>query len=130
MEEIGSVTVIKGDKYYSEKINSCYEEFLRLKPEPDSGEIYYSLLRDAVTSLIKYLAKGSDNSVLSDNIVQIVALTEKYVRIYFKMGEDERYLLMLRSALYDIVRGYDYTNAKYDSLIRNMYESIRKLIIV
>jgi len=131
MEKIQSGVVIQRSKYHTEAINSCYDEFLRLRPDASViGNIFYTLLQDATASYIKSIAKIGDNSILEDNSEPIVKLTEKYARIYFAMNKEERVLLMFRSALYDIVRSYDVTNKKYDVLASTIYENIRKLIVV
>jgi len=132
METVNEATVVTtGGRFYTDKMNSCYDEFLRLKPDFNVlGEVFFALLHDATISLIKSAAKSCDNATLNDNTESIVNLTDKYARLYFALQREETALLMLRSALYDIIRGYDYTNNKYDALALNLYERIRKLITV
>jgi hypothetical protein len=131
MEEINAATVIQRENNFSEKIDSCFFEFLKLKPDQEElGEVFFTLLRDATTSFVKSMAKSCDNSVLEENTEKIVSLVDKYARVYFVLNRDEKALLMLRSALYDLIRGYDYENKKYDNVAVNLYENIRRLIVV
>jgi len=132
MENVNeAIVVTTGNRFYTNKMNSCFEEFLRLKPDFNIlGEVFFALLQDATLSLVKSTAKRYDNSVLSDNTDTILKLTDKYARLYFALQREETALLMFRSTLYDLVRSYDYDNNKYDAVASNMYESIRKLITV
>lgn len=131
MENVNVATVVQGNRFYTDQMSSCFDEFLRIKPDFSVlGEVFYMLLRDATTSLVKSIAKSCDNIVLNDNSEKIVDLAEKYARLYFSLNRDETTLLMLRSALYDLIREYDYNNKKYDTLSLKMYENIKKLITV
>jgi hypothetical protein len=131
MENVNEAVVVKGNRFYTDTLNSCYDEFLRLKPDYNVlGNTFFMLLQDATLSLVKSIAKSSDNTVLQDNTDNILKLTDRYARLYFSINKSETSLLMFRSALYDLIRCYDRDNRKYDTLVHNMYESIRKLITV
>jgi hypothetical protein len=131
MEVVNPAIVISNDnRLYTNKLNSCFDEFLRLKPDHDVlGEVFFTLLQDATTSLVKSVAKSYDIPILADNTEQVVKMVDRYARLYFVLMDDTA-LLMFRSALYDLIRGYDYNSTKYDKLTSDMYESIRKLITV
>lgn len=133
MENVNAATVITGvtSRFHTDELNSCFDEFLRLKPDFDvMGEVFFVLLKDATTSLIKSIAKTSNNAIISDNSEKISELADTYARVYFTVNKDEASLLMLRSALYDLIRGYDYNDKKQAALASNLYESIKKLITV
>lgn len=137
MENISPAqVVIANNKFYSFDLRTCFEEFLRVRPNIEViGNDFFIMLEDATRSLTKSIVNTYHNKALDDICEDIVKLTDKYAKIYFRVkrlnrGDEETILILFRSVLCDLVRKYNNKDSRLDELISHLYENIRKLITV
>lgn len=133
LENINAAIVTQGinTKFYTDKLASYFDEFLRLKPSYESlPDIFFSMLEDATKSYVSYFGSMNGSNIIIGNIEVITNISVKYAKMYFILNRDETPLLLLRASLYDIIRKYNYDERKHDVLVHNLYEGIRKLITV
>ncbi len=130
MEKFIVGTKIDGIQYNGDaKLYTTYEAFIMYKPDVNSlGEDWFILFKEAIRSLVLNTESVWNTGLLANKLDEIIRVSCIYARIYFSSSDSNRSLALLRSNIYDIVRGYKYNATGSNELALNLFEKIAALI--
>lgn len=133
MEQIIVSSNVNGQTYRSgiEQHGTAYEEFMRWRPNYQAlGNAWFEIFADAVRSLLLNTESVSKVGINEEKVANIITAACRYASLYHQSEDGDRALYILRGVLDDVIRGYEYRDHKYDSIVEKLYQRIVDLITV